>query len=83
MRDAVIRYNAEGITGLRDRTTLGRRRCLSDTERASLRAMILHGPMIVGTGRANRLHPASVSRIVRRLDLLRQKTRPRHPPSDP
>jgi transposase len=30
-----------------------------------------------------RLHPASLSRIVRRLDLSRQKTRPRHPLSDP
>jgi transposase len=29
------------------------------------------------------LHPASLSRIMRRLDLSRQKTRPRHPRSDP
>ena len=28
------------------------------------------------------LHPASLSRIVRRLGLSRQKTRPRHPKSD-
>ena len=29
-----------------------------------------------------RLHPASLSRIVRRLDLSRQKTRPLHPEAD-
>jgi transposase len=29
-----------------------------------------------------RLHPASLSRVVRSLDLLRQKTRPRHPQAD-
>jgi transposase len=29
-----------------------------------------------------RLHPASLSRVVRSLDLSRQKTRPRHPQAD-
>ncbi|TPG37715.1 winged helix-turn-helix domain-containing protein [Roseomonas nepalensis] len=29
-----------------------------------------------------RLHPASLSRVVRGLDLSRQKTRPRHPEAD-
>ena len=29
-----------------------------------------------------RLHPASLSRIIRRLDLSRQKTRPLHPQAD-
>ncbi|WP_431311028.1 winged helix-turn-helix domain-containing protein [Methylobacterium nigriterrae] len=28
------------------------------------------------------LHPASLSRIMRTLDLSRQKTRPRHPRTD-
>ncbi|WP_081505989.1 helix-turn-helix domain-containing protein [Azospirillum lipoferum] len=31
---------------------------------------------------AKTLHPASLSRIVRRLNLSKQKTRPRHPQSD-
>ena len=30
-----------------------------------------------------RLHPASLSRVVRGLDLSRQKTRPVHPRADP
>ena len=29
-----------------------------------------------------RLHPASLSRVLRRLDLSRQKTRPLHPMAD-
>ena len=29
-----------------------------------------------------RLHPASLSRVVRQLDLSRQKTRPSHPLAD-
>jgi hypothetical protein len=33
-------------------------------------------------GARRRLHPASLSRIVRRLDLSRQKTRPLHPLAD-
>jgi transposase len=94
LRDAVLRYNAEGIAGLRDRPKPGRRPRLSDAEQASLRAVVLRGP---GDGRdwtlpmlcrwlearfAKRLHPASLSRVVRRLDLSRQKTRPQHPLAD-
>jgi transposase len=94
LRDAVIRYNAQGIAGLRDRPKAGRRPRLSDAEQASLRAVILRGPddgrdwtlpMLCRWLEARfdkRLHPASLSRIVRRLDLSRQKTRPRHPLSD-
>jgi transposase len=29
-----------------------------------------------------RLHPASLSRVLRRLGLSKQKTRPRHPQAD-
>ncbi len=94
LRDAIIRYNEDGFEGLRDRPKSGRRPRLSDGEQASLRAVILRGP---GGGRDwtlpmlcrwlearfdKRLHPASLSRIVRRLDLSRQKTRPLHPLSD-
>jgi len=94
LRDAIIRYNEDGFDGLRDRPKSGRRPRLSDGEQASLRAVILRGP---GDGRDwtlpmlcrwlearfdKRLHPASLSRIVRRLDLSRQRTRPLHPLSD-
>ena len=51
LRDAVIRYNVEGVEGLRDRPKSGRKPCLSDAEQGSLRAVILRGPGTAGTGR--------------------------------
>ena len=98
LRDAVVRYNAEGLEGLRDRPTPGRRPALTDAEQAVLLAAIFHGPDRARHGCTDwtlpalcrwiedrfdkRLHPASLSRIVRRLDLSRQKTRPVHPQAD-
>lgn len=97
LRDAVIRYNQEGLKGLRDRPKPGRPSTLTEGEQALLRARILQGPgpqdgcrewtlptlcrWIEGRF-AKRLHPASLSRIVRGLDLSRQKTRPMHPRAD-
>ena len=97
LRDAVIRYNQEGLKGLRDRPKPGGPSTLTEGEQALLRARILQGPgpqdgcrewtlpslcrWIEGRF-AKRLHPASLSRIVRGLDLSRQKTRPMHPRAD-
>ena len=98
MRDAVLRFNAEGLTGLRDRLKPGRPPTLSQAEPALLRAKVLQRPSAEEGGRdwtlprlcgwiesrlAKRLHPASLLRVMRGLDLWRQKTRPRHPRSDP
>ena len=98
LRDAVVRYNAEGLEGLRDRPKPGRRPALSEPEQALLLAAIFRGPDRARYGCTDwtlpalcrwiedrfdkRLHPASLSRIVRRLDLSRQKTRPLHPQAD-
>jgi transposase len=98
MRDAVVRYNAEGLAGLRDRPKPGRRPALSEGEQASLLAAIFRGPDRARDGCVDwtlpalcrwierrfgkRLHPASLSRIVRRLGLSRQRTRPLHPEAD-
>jgi transposase len=98
LRDAAVRYNAEGLAGLRDRPKPGRRPALGEGEQASLLAAIFRGPDRARDGCAEwtlpalcrwierrfgkRLHPASPSRIVRRLDLSRQKTRPLHPEAD-
>ena len=98
LRDAVIRYNAEGLAGLHDRPKPGRMPTLTDGEQATLRAVILRGPDLACDGGgdwtlpmlcrwmerqfAKAMHPASLSRVVRRLDLSRQKTRPLHPQAD-
>jgi transposase len=98
LRDAVVRYNAEGLEGLRDRPKPGRRSALTEPEQALLLAAIFRGPDRARYGCTDwtlptlcrwledrfdkRLHPASLSRIVRRLDLSRQKTRPLHPQAD-
>jgi transposase len=44
LRDAVIRYNAEGLDGLRDRPRPGRRPALTDAEQAVLLAAVFRGP---------------------------------------
>ena len=96
LRDAVARYNAEGLDGLRDRLTPGRPPALTEPEQAVLLAAVFRGPDRARYGCTDwtlpalcrwieerfgkRLHPASLSRILRRLDhLSRQKTRPQHP----
>ncbi len=44
LRDAVVRYNAEGLEGLRDRSKPGRPPALTEAEQAVLLATIFHGP---------------------------------------
>jgi transposase len=97
-RDAVVRHNAEGLDGLRDRPKPGRPPFPTEAERASLPAAVFRGPDRARYGCVDwtlpalcgwiedrfgkRLHPASPSRVLRRLDLSRQKTRPPHPGAD-
>ena len=99
LRDAVARYNAEGVTGLYDRAKPGRPQRLSEAEQAALAARVFRGP---DPGRdgvsawtradlaawlaarfAKPFHPSSLSRVLKRLDLSRQKVRPVHPEADP
>jgi transposase len=44
LRDAVVRYNAEGLAGLRDRPKGRPPRRLSEGEEATLAAVILRSP---------------------------------------
>src|SRR3712207_7093895 len=44
LRDAVLRYNAEGLAGLHDRPRSGRRPRLTEAQRAALRQVVLDGP---------------------------------------
>jgi len=99
LRDAVVRYNAEGLAGLYDRPKPGRPERLSEAEQAALAARVFRGPdpkrdSVAAWTRADLcgwleerfgkvFHPSSLSRVLRRLTLSRQKTRPVHPEADP
>ncbi len=99
LRDAVVRYNAEGLAGLHDRPKPGRPERLSEAEQAALAARVFRGPDPQREGvsawtRADLcgwlearfgkpFHPSSLSRVLKRLDLSRQKARPVHPDADP
>ena len=98
LRDAVVRYNAEGLDGLYDRPTPGRPPALTEAELALLSARIFRGPDPETDGVSSwtlpdlcrwieerfdkRLPPQSLSRILRREGFSRQKTRPTHPKTD-
>lgn len=99
LRDAVVRYNAEGLAGFQDRPRPGSKPRLDEAEQAALAALILAGPDVEAMGLSawtlaelcreiearwgKRLHPASLSRVVRKLGFSRQKARPSHPKVDP
>ena len=99
LRDWIIRYNAHGVEGLRDRWGKGRPARLKPDEQAELAAIILRGPDPEAEGISaytledlaqlskerfgKPFHPASMSRVVRRLGFSRQKARPSHPLKDP
>jgi len=98
LRDAVVRYNMEGVSGLSDRPRIRPSR-LTEGQLASLRALILRGPDpecdgisswtradiadLIEQRFGHRYHVSSLSKILRGLGLSRQKTRPSHPNADP
>jgi transposase len=98
LRDAVVRYNAEGLTGLYSRRGPGRQSRLDEEQRAALRQLVLDGPEVEATGRSARTppelcreveerwgmayHPSHMGKLMRRLGLSRQKARPAHPKAD-
>jgi putative transposase len=83
---------------LYDRPKPGRPQRPSEAEQAALAARVFRGPDPARDGacawtRADlctwleercgkRFHPSSLSRVLERLDLSRQKTRPVHPEAD-
>ena len=99
LRDAVMRYNTEGLAGLYDRPKPGRPQRLSEAEQAVLAARVFRGPDPERDGvcawtRADlaswlearfgkAFHPSSLSRVLRRLEMSQQKARPIHPEADP
>jgi transposase len=99
LHDAVVRYNAEGLAGLHNRHRPLRPGKLDATELHVLSEIVLGGPdpevdglsawtlpelcRVIEERFNKRLHPASLSRVVRRMGFSRQKARPRHPRSNP
>jgi transposase len=97
--DWVHRYNAEGVEGLKDRPRSGRPPRLDESRQAALKALILKGPDVKRDGcaawRIRDLcglveHRFAVGysetgmlRLLKGLDLSRQKARPVHPEANP
>ena len=93
--DAVLRYNAEGLEGLHDRSRSGRPEGLTPGQQSALEAWVLRGPgperdkvsawrLVDICGHAKRTCGVrygewGMSQLLKRLGLSRQKTRPRHP----
>lgn len=99
LRDWVIRYNAHGLDGLVDRWSDGRPPTFTPQEQAEIVRIVMAGPDTRKNGLSaftledlaaiceqrfgKRMHPWSLGRLLRRLGLSRQKTRPSHPMKDP
>src|ERR671913_560641 len=98
LRDAVVRFNVEGLAGLVDRPHGRRAEVLSEGEQAMLVHRVLVGPdpergepsswtlpdlcRFLEERFGKTMGPQSLSRVVRRLGLSRQKARPVHPKRD-
>mgnify|MGYP003337026934 FL=1 len=99
LRDWVIRYNENGVAGLTDHKSSGRRPMLTLDEQAELLAIVMAGPDpekdgfcaftrddLVTVARkkfGKSMHPTSMGKLLKRLGLSRQKARPSHPMKDP
>lgn len=97
-RGVVVRYNAEGVSGLFERPKGHRPEWLSEAEQATLAAAVFKGPTPAQDGVrtwtcealaawipakfGKTVHPHSVGRMLRRLGMSRQKARPVHPKTD-
>ena len=95
LRDAVLRYDAEGVEGLHDRPRSGRPEGLTPGQQAALKAWVLRGPDPERDGVSAwrvvdirdhaeeaygvRYSEWGMARLLKRLGLSRQKARPRHP----
>ena len=98
LRDAVVRYNAEGLVGLHDRPRPGRPARLDGERKATLKQLVLDGPDVEATGLSAwtlselcreveqrwgvSYHPSHMGKLMHQLDLSWQKARPSHPKAD-
>lgn len=98
LRDWVIRYNDEGVEGLRDRRRPGRPGQLSEAQLAELARLVEAGPDIDVHGVVRwrcidlqaqirqrfevEISERHVGRLLKRLKFTRLSVRPRHPEAD-
>ena len=98
LRDWVIRYNADGIAGWRDRARRGRPPVLAMAQMAELEVAVIEGPDVERDGVARwrcvdlqgwlavhfgvNVHERTVGKLLRRLGLTRLQPRPYHPKKD-
>lgn len=99
VRDWVVRFNAEGASGLIDRTGPGRAPKLTDAQRTALAAMVEQGPMPAVHGVVRwrlvdlaqwlweefgvSINEDTVGRELRKLGYRKLSARPRHHAQDP
>jgi len=99
LRDAVIRFNEEGLAGMHDRPKGHRKRRLTEDEEARFAEAVLAGPdperdgisawtradlcRWIDESFSKTYHPSSLSRVLRRMGFSRQKVRPSSPKADP
>lgn len=99
LRDWVVRYNAEGLTGLSDRVPPGPAFRLTPEQMAALSGIVEAGPdlavdQVVRWRRVDlrrviaerwgvELHERSVGKLLHRLGFARLSVRPKHPRTDP
>jgi len=97
LRDPVIRFNADGVEGLRDQPRSGRPTRMTEGQQAAFKAAVLRGPdrerdgvsswRIVDLCRIAEerfgvtYRESRMLRLVKSLDLSWQKIRPSHPKS--
>jgi transposase len=97
--DWVHRYNAEGVEGLKSRSSPGRKPALSAAQKAELRDLVIEGPdpaihevvrwrCVDLQGEVARrfsvsVHEDTVGRWLHELGLTRLQPRPVHPRKDP
>jgi transposase len=98
LRDWVIRYNAEGVAGLRDRPRAGRPPQLKAEQMAALAQLVEDGPDVavhkvvrwrcidlqaqIKARFDVEISERHVGRLLQQLKLTRLSVRPRHPEAD-
>jgi transposase len=98
LRDWLLRYNAEGIAGLRSRCSPGRPPVLNEVQMEELRTMVLEGPDLernkvvrwrcadlraeIASRWSVSVAERTVGKLLRRLGMTRLQPRPHHPKKD-